>query len=179
MSRIGRMPIPIPDGVKIDIAEALVKVTGPKGTLTKRVPSEMNLAVVKDKLVVSAPSPVKNASAVSGLTRSLLASMVAGVTKGFSKSLELVGVGYRAELQGNVLHLMLGYSHPVRFELPAGVTATIDKQTKITLEGIDKQLVGETAAVVRSFRKPEPYKGKGIKYTEEIIRRKIGKKGIK
>jgi large subunit ribosomal protein L6 len=105
--------------------------------------------------------------------------MVAGVSKGFSKSLELVGIGYRAELQGTVLQLTLGYSHPIRFELPPGITASVEKQTKITFEGIDKQLVGETAAVVRDFRKPEPYKGKGIKYTDEIIRRKIGKKGIK
>ena len=179
MSRIGRMPINIPDGVKIDISDSLVKVTGPKGCIEKRVPSEMDLSVVEDKLVVSIPTPTKNASALSGLTRSLIASMVAGVSKGFTKSLELVGIGYRAELQGSVLQLTLGYSHPIRFELPKGITATVDKQTKITFEGIDKQLVGETAAVVRDFRKPEPYKGKGIKYTNEIIRRKIGKKGIK
>ena len=179
MSRIGRMPIPIPDGVKIDINDSLVKVTGPKGCITKQVPSEMDLSVVEDTLVVSIPTPTKNSSALSGLTRSLIASMVAGVSKGFTKSLELVGIGYRAELQGTVLQLTLGYSHPIRFELPEGITASVEKQTKITFEGIDKQLVGETAAVVRDFRKPEPYKGKGIKYTDEIIRRKIGKKGIK
>ena len=179
MSRIGRMPISIPDGVKIDINDSLVKVTGPKGCITKRVPSEMDLTVAEDKLVVSIPTPTRTSSALSGLTRSLLASMVAGVSKGFSKSLELVGIGYRAELQGTVLQLTLGYSHPIRFELPPGITASVEKQTKITFEGIDKQLVGETAAVVRDFRKPEPYKGKGIKYTDEIIRRKIGKKGIK
>jgi large subunit ribosomal protein L6 len=179
MSRIGRMPIPIPDGVKIDINDSLVKVTGPKGCITKRVPSEMDLSVVEDTLVVSIPAPTKNSSALSGLTRSLIASMVAGVSKGFAKSLELVGIGYRAELQGTVLQLTLGYSHPIRFELPEGITASVEKQTTITFEGIDKQLVGETAAVVRDFRKPEPYKGKGIKYTDEIIRRKIGKKGIK
>ena len=179
MSRIGRMPIPIPDGVKIDINDSLVKVTGPKGCIEKRVPSEMDLTVAENKLVVSIPTATKNSSALSGLTRSLIASMVAGVSKGFTKSLELVGIGYRAELQGSVLQLTLGYSHPIRFELPKGITATVDKQTKITFEGIDKQLVGETAAVVRDFRKPEPYKGKGIKYSNEIIRRKIGKKGIK
>ena len=105
--------------------------------------------------------------------------MVTGVSKGFEKSLELVGIGYRAELQGNALHLTLGYSHPISFELPEGIKASVEKQTKITIEGIDKQLVGETAAIIRGFRKPEPYKGKGIKYTDEIIRRKIGKKGIK
>ena len=179
MSRIGRMPIPIPNGVKIDINDSLVKVTGPKGCITKRVPSEMDLSVAEDTLVVSIPSPTKTSSALSGLTRSLIASMVAGVCQGFTKSLELVGIGYRAELQGTVLQLTLGYSHPIRFELPPGITASVEKQTKITFEGIDKQLVGETAAVVRDFRKPEPYKGKGIKYTGEIIRRKIGKKGIK
>lgn len=179
MSRIGRMPIPIPDGVKIDINDSLVKVTGPKGCITKRLPSEMDLSVVEDKLVVSIPTTTKQSSALSGLTRSLLASMVAGVSKGFEKSLELVGIGYRAELQGTVLQLMLGYSHPIRFELPPGITASVEKQTKITFAGIDKELVGETAAVVRDFRKPEPYKGKGIKYSDEIIRRKIGKKGIK
>jgi len=179
MSRIGRMPIPIPNGVKVDINDSLVKVTGPKGCITKRVPSEMDISVAEDKLVVSIPSPTKNSSALSGLTRSLLASMVAGVSEGFAKSLELVGIGYRAELQGTVLQLTLGYSHPIRFELPPGITASVEKQTKITLEGIDKELVGETAAVVRNFRRPEPYKGKGIKYTDETIRRKIGKKGIK
>jgi len=179
MSRIGRMPIPIPDGVKIDINDSLVKVTGPKGSISKRVPPEMVLSIVEDKLVVSIPTMTKQSSALSGLTRSLLASMVTGVSKGFEKSLELVGIGYRAELQGTVLQLMLGYSHPIRFELPPGITASVEKQTKITFEGIDKELVGETAAVVRDFRKPEPYKGKGIKYTDEIIRRKIGKKGIK
>ena len=179
MSRIGRMPIPIPDGVKIDINDSLVKVTGPKGSITKRMPPEMDLSVVEDKLVVSIPTTTKQSSALSGLTRSLLASMVAGVSKGFEKSLELVGIGYRAELQGTVLQLMLGYSHPIRFELPPGITASVEKQTKITFEGIDKELVGETAAVVRDFRKPEPYKGKGIKYSDEILRRKIGKQGIK
>ena len=179
MSRIGKMPILIPDGVKIDINDSLVKVTGPKGCITKRMPPEMDLSVVEDKLVVSIPTPTKQSSALSGLTRSLLAGMVTGVSKGFEKSLELVGIGYRAELQGTVLQLMLGYSHPIRFELPPGITASVEKQTKITFEGIDKELVGETAAVVRDFRKPEPYKGKGIKYTDEIIRRKIGKKGIK
>ena len=179
MSRIGRMPILIPDGVKIDINDSLVKVTGPKGSITKRVPSEMDLSVVEDKLVVSIPTTTKESSALSGLTRSLIASMVTGVSKGFEKSLELVGIGYRAELQGTVLQLTLGYSHPICFELPPGITASVEKQTKITFEGIDKELVGETAAVVRDFRKPEPYKGKGIKYTGEIIRRKIRKKGIK
>ena len=173
------MPILIPDGVKIDINDSLVKVTGPKGSITKRVPSEMDLSVVEDKLVVSIPTTTKESGALSGLTRSLLASMVAGVSEGFAKSLELVGIGYRAELQGTVLQLTLGYSHPIRFELPPGITASVEKQTKITLEGIDKELVGETAAVVRNFRRPEPYKGKGIKYTDETIRRKIGKKGIK
>ena len=124
---------------------------------------------------VSVEQHYKNASALSGLARSLINGMVTGVSKGFEKSLELVGIGYRAELKGNALHLTLGYSHPIQFELPKGIKATVDKQTKIVLEGIDKQLVGETAAVIRAFRKPEPYKGKGIKYSTETITRKAGK----
>lgn len=179
MSRIGKMPVPIPDGVKVDIKDALVKVTGPKGSIERQIPSEVKVSVADGKVSISVEPRYKNAGALSGLARSLINGMVTGVSKGFEKSLELVGIGYRAELKGNALHLTLGYSHPVQFELPKGITATVDKQTRIVLEGIDKQLVGETAAVIRAFKKPEPYKGKGIKYTEEFVRRKIGKKGIK
>mgnify|MGYP003573696016 FL=1 len=179
MSRIGKMPVPLPDGVKVDINDSLVKVTGPKGSIARLMPSEVDVSVADGNVSVSVAPSYKNGSALSGLARSLINGMVTGVSKGFEKSLELVGIGYRAELKGNALHLTLGYSHPIQFELPKGITATVDKQTKITLGGIDKQLLGETAAVIRAFKKPEPYKGKGIKYTDEFIRRKIGKKGIK
>ena len=179
MSRIGKMPVPIPDGVKVDISDSLIKVTGPKGSIARNMPSEVDLSVGKGMVSISVEPVYKNASALSGLARSLIDGMVTGVSKGFEKSLELVGIGYRAELQGNALHLTLGYSHPIHFELPEGIKASVDKQTKITIEGIDKQLVGETAAIIRGFKKPEPYKGKGIKYTDESVRRKIGKKGIK
>lgn len=179
MSRVGRLPIPIPDGVKVDIGGSLVKVDGPKGHLTHRTPAGIGASLVEDKIEVSVKSAHKKSSALLGLTRSLIANMITGVSKGFEKGLELVGIGYRAELKGKCLHLSLGYSHPVRFELPDGITARVENQTKITIEGADKQLVGESAAIIRSFKKPEPYKGKGIKYTNETIKRKIGKKGIK
>lgn len=179
MSRIGRMLIKIPDGVKVEVGNSLVKANGPKGHLTQKVPPGIIVSVEKDTVAISNKSNNKNSSALHGLTRSLIYNMITGVSKGFEKSLELVGIGYRAEIKGSSLHFSLGYSHPVHFELPKGITARVEKQTKITLEGIDKQLVGETAAVIRSFKKPEPYKGKGIKYIDEIIKRKIGKKGIK
>jgi len=179
MSRIGKMFITIPDGVKVAIDNSMVKVDGPKGCLTQRVPPGISVSVEKDVVSISNKASQKKLSALHGLTRSLVFNMITGVSKGFEKSLELVGIGYRAELKGSSLHLSLGYSHPVRFELPKGITAKLEKQTKITIEGIDKQLVGETAATIRSFKKPEPYKGKGIKYTNETIKRKIGKKGIK
>ena len=179
MSRIGKMLITIPDGVNVAIDNSLVKVDGPKGRLAQRLPPGIGVSVEKDVVAISNKSSQKKSSALHGLTRSLIFNMVTGVSKGFEKSLELVGIGYRAELKGTSLHLSLGYSHPVRFELPKGITAKIEKQTKITIEGIDKQLVGETAAIIRSFKKPEPYKGKGIKYINETVKRKLGKKGIK
>ncbi|MCK5513137.1 MAG: 50S ribosomal protein L6 [Deltaproteobacteria bacterium] len=179
MSRIGKMPITIPDGVKVAIDNSLVKVDGPKGHLAQRVPPGIGVSVEKGVVAISNKSSQKKSSALHGLTRSLIFNMVTGVSKGFEKSLELVGIGYRAELKGTALHLSLGYSHPVRFELPKGITAKLEKQTKITIEGIDKQLVGETAAIIRSFKKPEPYKGKGIKYVDERIMRKAGKTGAK
>ena len=179
MSRVGRLPIPVPDGVKVNIVDSHVKLEGPKGSLTYQVPFGVNVSLAESKIVVSVGSSPKKSSALHGLARSLIANMVAGVSKGFEKRLELVGIGYRAELKGKALHLTLGYSHPIRFELPEGITAKVDGQTKITLEGADKQLVGEVAATIRGLKKPEPYKGKGIKYANEIIKRKIGKKGIK
>jgi len=179
MSRIGRLPIPLPSGVKVEIDDSAVKVTGPKGTLFQKTTLGIGVSVVDNKVVLSIQTQAKNASALEGLTRSLINNMVTGVSRGFEKSLELVGVGYRAEMKGSSLQLTLGYSHPVVFELPKGIKATVEKQTRILLEGIDKQLVGETAAVIRGFKKPDPYKAKGIKYADEVIKKKIGKKGIK
>ena len=179
MSLIGKLPIPVPDGIKVTIDSSSVKVDGPKGVLTQKVPAGIEVSQTEKTLVISIKSEDKKSSGLHGLTRSLIANMVVGVSKGFEKNLELIGIGYRAELKGKQLHLTLGYSHPVLFDLPAGITAKIEKQTKITIEGADKQLVGETAATIRSKKKPEPYKGKGIKYSDEIIKRKIGKKGIK
>ncbi|MCK5255865.1 MAG: 50S ribosomal protein L6 [Deltaproteobacteria bacterium] len=179
MSRVGRTPIPVPDGVKVTIAVSSVKIEGPKGCLTRQVPPGIDVSLVENKVVVSVNAAHKKSAAIHGLTRSLIANMIAGVSKGFEMHLELAGIGYRAELKGKSLHLALGYSHPICFELPEGITARVDKQTQITLEGADKQLVGESAAIIRGFKKPEPYKGKGIKYTHETIKRKIGKKGIK
>jgi len=179
MSRIGGLPIPIPDGVKVGIDDSLVKAEGSKGCLIHRVPAGISVALIENKVVVSVKSKHKTSSALHGLTRSLIANMITGVSKGFEKSLELVGIGYRAELKDKSLYLNLGYSHPIHFELPDGIIARVENKTKITLEGVDKKLVGETAAIIRRFKKPEPYKGKGIKYTNETIKRKIGKKGIK
>jgi large subunit ribosomal protein L6 len=179
MSRIGRLPIPIHDGVKVAIDNSLVKAEGPKGHLTHRVPAEIDVAILENKVVISVKSTHKKSSALHGLTRSLIANMITGVSKGFEKSLELIGIGHRAELKGKCLRLTLGYSHPICFDLPDGITARVENQTKILLEGTDKQLVGECAATIRGLKKPEPYKGKGIKYTSEQIKRKIGKKGIK
>ncbi len=179
MSRIGRLPIPIPSGVKVDITDSTVKVTGPKGSLSLTITPGIGVAVAKDKIVLSIETQSKNASALEGLARSLINNMVTGVSKGFEKALELVGVGYRAEMKGSALQFILGYSHPVVYEVPKGIKATVDKQTRIVLEGIDKQLVGETAAIIRGFKPPDPYKAKGIKYADEVIKKKIGKKGIK
>jgi len=179
MSRVGRLPIPIPDGVKVYIDDSLVKIEGSKGCLTHKLPEGISVELMENKVVVSVKSKHKRSNALHGLTRSILANMVTGVSKGFEKSLELVGIGYRAEIKDGLLHLILGYSHPIRFELPDGITARVENRTKIILEGANKQLVGETAAIIRSLRKPEPYKGKGIKYINEIIKTKVGKKGIK
>jgi large subunit ribosomal protein L6 len=179
MSRIGRLPIPIPSGVKVEITGSTVKVTGPKGTLSNRIAPGIGLSTAKDKIVFSIEAQSKNASALEGLSRSLVNNMVTGVSKGFEEALELVGVGYRAEMKGSSLQLVVGYSHPVVYEVPKGIKATVDKQTRIVLEGIDKQLLGETAAIIRGFKPPDPYKAKGIKYADEVIKKKIGKKGIK
>lgn len=179
MSRIGKKPIAIPSGVKIALNGSLVTVEGPKGKLSRQLAPEINIAVEADSVVVTRSGNGKENDNLHGLSRTLVANMVEGVTKGFEKVLEINGVGYRAEAKGAVLNLSLGYSHPIEYPLPAGITAEVEKQTKITVRGIDKELVGATAAKIRSFRGPEPYKGKGIKYSTERILRKAGKTGKK
>lgn len=177
MSRIGKLPVVIPAGVKISLNGNEMVVTGPKGTLTQQLHERMTIAVETDQINVSRPSDSKQDAALHGLTRALINNMVVGVTVGFKKDLEINGVGYRAEISGKVLTLSLGYSHPVVYELPEGISVEIEKQTKLSVMGIDKQLVGSAAAKIRSYRKPEPYKGKGIKYADEHILRKAGKTG--
>ncbi|OEU76926.1 MAG: 50S ribosomal protein L6 [Desulfuromonadales bacterium C00003093] len=177
MSRIGKLPVAIPAGVKITLDGNKMTVQGPKGTLSQGLHERMTIAVETGRIVVTRPTDDKQDTALHGLTRALINNMVAGVTTGFQKDLEINGVGYRAEINGNVLTLSLGYSHPVVYELPKGITVEIVKQTKLSVKGIDKQLVGSAAAKIRSFRKPEPYKGKGIKYADERIMRKAGKAG--
>ena len=178
MSRIGRLPVEIPAGVEVTVAENnVVTVKGPKGTLTESLPVEMDIKVENNQVVVTRPNDLKKMKSLHGLTRTLVANMVTGVTKGYEKVLEINGVGYRAQKQGKKLILSLGYSHPVEMEDPEGLESVLDGQNKITIKGIDKQKVGQYAAEIREKRKPEPYKGKGIKYADEVIRRKVGKTG--
>jgi len=176
MSRIGKKPIPVPQGVKIAVEGNTVRVEGPKGQLSQRVPESVSIKLESNVLTVDRSSDHRNVRALHGLTRSLLANMVHGVKDGFERKLEIVGIGYRAQLAGKNLQLALGYSHPVIFPLPDGVQAEIERQVSITLKGADKALLGQVAAKLRALRKPDPYKGKGIKYAEEQIRRKVGKK---
>lgn len=177
MSRIGKLPVAIPNGVKIALDGNKMTVDGPKGSLAQELHERMTIAVEDERVVVSRPSEHKKDIALHGLTRALINNMVVGVSNGFQKQLEISGVGYRAEVSGQVLTLSLGYSHPVVYEVPQGVSVEVEKQTKLTVKGIDKQLVGSTAAKIRSFREPEPYKGKGIKYADERVLRKAGKAG--
>ena len=179
MSRIGRMPIAVPAGVTVVIAENNhVTVTGPKGTLERTLPSEMTIVLEGDVINVTRPNDLKKMKSLHGLTRTLLNNMVVGVTTGYTKVLEVNGVGYKVSKAGNTLTLNLGYSHPVVMEDPAGVESTV-ADNKITITGIDKEKVGQYAAEIRDKRRPEPYKGKGIKYADEVIRRKVGKTGKK
>ena len=177
MSRIGKLPVAIPAGVKVSLDGTKITVQGPKGSLSQELHERMNIAVETDQILVNRPSDAKEDTALHGLTRALINNMVVGVTTGFQKDLEINGVGYRAEISGKVLTLSLGFSHPVVYELPEGITVEVEKQTKLSVKGIDKQLVGSVAAKIRSFREPEPYKGKGIKYADERIVRKAGKAG--
>lgn len=178
MSRIGKKPIAIPSGVDIKLEEGHLKVKGPKGQLERQVHPKVAISVEEATAQVSVVDESRESRALHGLFRMLVANMVTGVSQGFEKTLEVVGVGYRAELKDRTAVLNVGYSQPVNFELPEGVDAKIDK-TKIVLSSIDKELLGLTAAKIRSIRKPEPYKGKGIKYADEMIRRKAGKTGVK
>jgi len=179
MSRIGKLPIEIPKGVKIGFTDSVLSVQGPNGSLTRLIMSNIALAISESKIEVSRNDETTSARAAHGLTRTLINNMVVGVTKGFQTSLEINGVGYRAEVKGTELVLSLGYSHPVNFLIPQGISVEVDKMTKLVVKGFDKELVGQTAAKIRSFRSPEPYKGKGIKYADETILRKAGKTGKK
>jgi large subunit ribosomal protein L6 len=179
MSRIGRMPIAVPAGVTVDIAENnKVTVKGPKGTLERVLPAEMDIKLEADVITVSRPNDLKKMKSLHGLTRTLIHNMIVGVTEGYVKDLEVNGVGYRAQKQGNKLVLALGYSHPVEMVDPEGIEVKVDGN-KISVVGIDKEKVGQYAAEIREKRAPEPYKGKGIKYVDETIRRKVGKTGKK
>jgi large subunit ribosomal protein L6 len=176
MSRIGRQPIPVPDGVEITIEPELVKVKGPKGELEERVSRQIGVAQENGEIVVSRSTDRGEHRALHGLTRSLIANMVEGVTNGFEKRLEIQGVGYRAQLQGDKLVLALGYSHPVELNAPTGIDFEVPQPTRIVVRGISKQAVGEVAAIIRKQRPPEPYKGKGIRYEGEYVARKVGKR---
>ena len=180
MSRIGRMPVAIPAGVTVTIAENnLVTVKGPKGTLERELPVEMNIKEEDGHIVVTRPNDLKKMKSLHGLTRTLINNMIHGVTEGYEKVLEVNGVDYRAAKQGKKLVLSLGYSHPVEMEDPEGIETVLEGQNKITVKGISKEKVGQYAAEIRDKRRPEPYKRKGIKYADEVIRRKVGKTGKK
>ena len=180
MSRIGRLPVAIPAGVTVEVAENnVVTVKGPKGTLVKELAPEMEIKVEGAEVVVTRPNDLKRMKSLHGLTRTLINNMVVGVSTGYQKVLEVNGVGYRAAKSGNKLTLNLGYSHPVEMIDPEGIEAVCEGQNKIIVKGIDKEKVGQYAAEIRDKRRPEPYKGKGIKYSDEVIRRKVGKTGKK
>ena len=180
MSRIGKMPIAVPAGVTVDIAENnKVTVKGPKGTLERVLPAEMEIKKEGDEIIVNRPNDLKKMKSLHGLTRTLINNMVVGVTEGYEKKLEVSGVGYRAVKKGKLLTLSLGYSHPVEMEDPEGIEVVVEDANTLVVKGIDKEKVGQYAAEIREKRAPEPYKGKGIKYADEVIRRKVGKTGKK
>lgn len=177
MSRIGKLPIEIPEKVKIEIVDGEIRAQGPNGKGAHTLGPKVNVRIDGNQLLVERPDDSAQARSMHGLTRTLLNNLVVGVHEGFTKVLEINGVGFRAEVQGSELHMNLGFSHPVVFPLPAGVSAAVERQTRLTLKSSDKQMLGETAAKIRALRPPEPYKGKGIKYSDEVIRRKQGKTG--
>jgi len=179
MSRVGKKPIPVPDKTQITFKEGHLTVKGAKGSLSREIHPAVNLDIKADLVTVTPVVEDRNGRALQGLTRTLVANMVTGVTSGFERVLEIHGIGYRADVKGKTLVLNLGYSHPIDFDLPEGIGATIDKNNVIKLAGIDKELLGHTAAAIRQLRPPEPYKGKGVKYAEERIQRKAGKTGTK
>jgi large subunit ribosomal protein L6 len=179
MSRIGKKPISIPEKTKVTFKDGMVTVQGKNGSLTQAVHADVNLKIENDVINVLAADQSRKTVALQGMVRSILGSMVIGVSKGFERTLEINGIGYRAELKGKSIIFSLGYSHPIDFPLPEGISATVEKNNVVKLSGIDKQLLGQTAARIRQLRPPEPYKGKGIKYAEEHIIRKAGKTGTK
>lgn len=175
MSRIGKRPIEIPDGVKIRQDGSLMITEGPKGVLSREIPEGIAVAIEGNIALVNTVSDNRKGRSLHGLARTLIANMVTGVSTGFNKSLEIVGVGYRGEVAGSVLKLLIGYSDPIEYKIPEGVTISVDRQVNIMVSGIDKELVGRTAAQIRDLKKPEPYKGKGIRYAGEYVRKKVGK----
>ena len=175
MSRIGKKPITVPEGVEVKIEDDVIEVSGPLGRLTQKLFPRIRVTKKDGQIIVERLSDVKQCRALHGLARSLINNLIIGVTKGFKKELIITGMGYRANLEGRVLNLQLGYTHPVKFSLPDGIDVKVEKQTQIVVSGRDKQLVGEVAAKIRRFRPPEPYKGKGIRYIDEQIKRKVGK----
>jgi large subunit ribosomal protein L6 len=177
MSRIGRLPIPIPNGVEVNIDGQAVAVKGPKGELSLTVASPIEVAIEDGQVVVSRPDDERASRSLHGLTRTLISNQITGVTQGFSKALEVVGTGYRVQSKGSSVEFALGYSHSITVEPPAGVSFAVEGNNKLTVSGIDKQVVGEVAANIRKLRKPEPYKGKGVRYEGEVVRRKAGKSG--
>jgi large subunit ribosomal protein L6 len=179
MSRIGKKPVTFPQGVKVSESSGIVKVEGPKGALSSKLPEGITMVLSEGNLVIERESDERVARSYHGLARTLIGNMVTGVSTGFAKSLEISGVGYRAEIDGSNLKLALGFSSPVQYVIPKGIDVKVDKQTSIVISGIDKQLVGKVAAEIRALKKPEPYKGKGIKYAGEHIRRKAGKSAAK
>jgi large subunit ribosomal protein L6 len=179
MSRIGKKPIIIPDKTTVTVKDGLVTVKGEKGSLSRSLPASMNLKMEDNALMVEIKEGGRKAGAMQGLIRSLVANMVTGVNKGFERVLEINGIGYRADVQGNKIVMNLGFSHPINFDIPKGISATVDKNNVIKLSGIDKELLGQTASHIRRLRPPEPYKGKGVKYAGERIQKKAGKSGTK
>jgi len=179
MSRIGKLPVPIPQGVTATVNGRRVEVKGPKGQLGLTVHERLGVAVQDGAVQVSRRDEERESRALHGLTRTLINNMVVGVTKGYDKTLEINGVGFRAEVQGSTVTLQLGFSHPVKHQLPKGITAKVERNTVLTISGIDKELVGQTAATIRAYRRPDVYKGKGVKYANEQLRKKVGKTGAK
>ena len=179
MSRIGKLPIPVPAGVEVKIDGSNVAVKGPKGSLSHVVPAPIEVVLEEGNIVVTRPDDERTSRSLHGLTRTLIANQIHGVTQGFSKGIEIVGTGYRVTAKGSDIEFALGYSHPIFVKAPEGITFTVEGNTKLTVSGIDKQAVGEVAANLRKLRKPEPYKGKGVRYAGEVVRRKAGKAGKK